>query len=127
EINKHIEEDDKEIFIIFDSFTVFYDFTNTVSHIPAFMRHLQQFNKNLKIKLVVTFQSKDQISNIILHESDIVIRIKRIGNGFAKDVTGQLYVMERSGEAPFAENIFNYHLSDRSARLFPPGMSRPKL
>ncbi|EJW82448.1 hypothetical protein WUBG_06642 [Wuchereria bancrofti] len=76
---------------------------------------------------VVTFQSKDQISNIILHESDIVIRIKRIGNGFAKDVTGQLYVMERSGEAPFAENIFNYHLSDRSARLFPPGMSRPKL
>ncbi|VIO88956.1 Uncharacterized protein BM_BM14028 [Brugia malayi] len=127
EISKHIEEEDKEIFIIFDSFTVFHDFTNTVSHIPAFMRHLQQFNKDLKIKLVVTFQSKDQISNIILHESDIVIRIKRIGNGFAKDITGQLYVMERSGEAPFAENIFNYHLSDRSARLFPPGMSRPKL
>uniref|UniRef100_A0AAF5PKT2 Large ribosomal subunit protein uL13 n=1 Tax=Wuchereria bancrofti TaxID=6293 RepID=A0AAF5PKT2_WUCBA len=89
EINKHIEEDDKEIFIIFDSFTVFYDFTNTVPHIP-----------------VLTFQSKDQISNIIFYESDIVIRIKRIGNGFAKDITGQLYLIERSGEAPFAENIF---------------------
>uniref|UniRef100_A0A1I8EAB3 Uncharacterized protein n=1 Tax=Wuchereria bancrofti TaxID=6293 RepID=A0A1I8EAB3_WUCBA len=55
---------------------------------------------------VLTFQSKDQISNIIFYESDIVIRIKRIGNGFAKDITGQLYLIERSGEAPFAENIF---------------------
>ncbi|EFO20747.1 hypothetical protein LOAG_07739 [Loa loa] len=127
EINKHIEEGDKEVFIMFDSFTVFCDFTNNVSHIPAFIRHLQQFNKNLEIKLVVTFQSKDQISNIILHESDVLIRIKRIGNGFAKDVTGQLYIMERRGETPYAENIFNYHLSDRSARLFLPGMSRPEL
>ncbi|VDK72866.1 unnamed protein product [Litomosoides sigmodontis] len=126
-INRHIEEGDNEVFIIFDNFTVFCDFTNTVSYIPAFIRRLQQSNKNLEIKLVITFQSKDQISNIMLHESDIIIRIKRVGNGFAKDVTGQLHVIDRSGEAPYPENIFNYHLSDRSARLFLPGMSRPEL
>ncbi|CAG9535243.1 unnamed protein product [Cercopithifilaria johnstoni] len=127
DINKHVEKDDNEVFIIFDNFTVFCDFTNTASHIPAFIRRLRQFNKNLEIKLVITFQSKDEISNIILHESDIIIRIKRIGNGFARDVTGQLHVMERSGKTPYSENIFNYHLSDRSARLFLPGMSRPEL
>lgn len=51
EISMHIEEDDKEVFIIFDSFTVFCGFTNTVSHIPAFIRDLQQFNKATEIKL----------------------------------------------------------------------------
>uniref|UniRef100_A0A915Q7Y0 Large ribosomal subunit protein uL13 n=1 Tax=Setaria digitata TaxID=48799 RepID=A0A915Q7Y0_9BILA len=127
EINKQIEENDTEVFIICDSLTVFCDFINSASHILAFIRSLQQLRKDLGIKVVITFQSKDQISNIILHESDVIIRIKRVGNGFAKDVTGQLYVTERCGEAPYAESIFNYHLSDRSARLFLPGMLRPEL
>uniref|UniRef100_A0A8R1XVM0 Large ribosomal subunit protein uL13 n=1 Tax=Onchocerca volvulus TaxID=6282 RepID=A0A8R1XVM0_ONCVO len=127
EINKQIEENDKEILIICDNFAVFCDFTSTFSHILTFIRRLQQFRKNLEIKLVLTFQSKDQISSIILHESDIIIRIKRVGNGFAKDITGQLCMMEHNGKTPYTENIFNYHLSDRSARLFLPGMSRPEL
>ncbi|MCP9263106.1 60S ribosomal protein L13a [Dirofilaria immitis] len=127
EINKHVEENDKEIFIICDNFTVFCDFADTISRILTFIRHLQEFKKNLETKLILTFQSKNEISNIILHESDIIMKIRRIGNGFAKDVTGQLYMMERNGKAPCTENIFNYHLSDRSARLFFPGMSRPEL
>ncbi|VDK61676.1 unnamed protein product [Onchocerca ochengi] len=127
EINKQIEENDKEILIICDNFAVFCDFTSTSSHILTFIRRLQQFRKNLEIKLVLAFQSKDQISSIILHESDIIIRIKRVGNGFAKDITGQLCMMEHNGKTPYTENIFNYHLSDRSARLFLPGMSRPEL
>ncbi|VDN43055.1 unnamed protein product [Gongylonema pulchrum] len=39
----------------------------------------------------------------------------------------RLRILERNGEAPYAESIFNYHLSDRSVRLFLPGMSRPQL
>ncbi|VDN02319.1 unnamed protein product [Thelazia callipaeda] len=127
EVVKNIEGSDKGVLIICDDFTVFYDLSNAPFNVVSFVRSLQQCIESVEIKIVLTFHSKDEITNILLHESDIIMKIKRIGNGFAKDVTGQLCIVERNGEVPYTETTFNYHLTDRSSKLFLPGMSRPEL
>ncbi|KHN76108.1 hypothetical protein Tcan_05152 [Toxocara canis] len=124
-----IDNQSDEAFVMFDNLSLLCDVMRDPSSLVTFLRQLQisVHAKEIHPKLILTLQSTCDVSTLVLHKSDFVLKTKPIGSGFAKDVTGQLTIIPQANQETASTTILHYHLGDRSVHIFPPGLARPNL
>uniref|UniRef100_A0A915C987 Elongator complex protein 6 n=1 Tax=Parascaris univalens TaxID=6257 RepID=A0A915C987_PARUN len=128
-ILREVGDEDDEAFMLFDNLSLLSDVLKNASSVIPFLRQLQISvrAKGIHPKLILTLQSMCDVSTVIMHKSDFVLKIKLIGSGFAKDVTGQLTTIAQADREVASITIMHYHLGDRSVHVFSPGLVIPNL